>query len=395
MHLFIVHQFPDYDNFVPIIVNLKKETNSNFAIMNIFPVHDLKYYGFNSILKKYKIQFIDVFNLNKKSIFIKLLLNFIIILPKMIIKRLNRLWYYFYHNYTLFYKKHLVSLIKREKIKSINIDNSLPERYKKIFFSACKETNIKFNCYRIGVEMRQDIKIKAEEYSLFDHTIIQDQNFMIDTNKINDNKFIRISSPRYSLNWIKEVENSYKYKLREYDSNITKRKLRVLLVTRNEVSNKSWQIIHYKLKKIENLELRIKIKPRGQFSPLHIQENIINEYNTSELVNWADVIVSHSTSILIEAIIKNKKILFLNYLYALEKKKEFKYIFEDQNIVEYVNSIENLLKRIQYFKSNKINIDNNEKYQQSKKFFLQKYLGNDYFNKTITLKKEFINIYLT
>ena len=52
MHLFIVHQFPDYDNFVPIIVNLKKETNSNFAIMNIFPVHDLKYYGFNSILKK-------------------------------------------------------------------------------------------------------------------------------------------------------------------------------------------------------------------------------------------------------------------------------------------------------------------------------------------------------
>ena len=38
--------------------------------MNIFPVHDLKYYGFNALLKKYKIEFIDVFNLNKKSIFI-------------------------------------------------------------------------------------------------------------------------------------------------------------------------------------------------------------------------------------------------------------------------------------------------------------------------------------
>ena len=55
MHLFVVHQFPDYDNFVPIVINLKKKMESNFSIMNIFPVHDLKYYGFNSLLEKYKI----------------------------------------------------------------------------------------------------------------------------------------------------------------------------------------------------------------------------------------------------------------------------------------------------------------------------------------------------
>ena len=61
MHLFIVHQFPDYDNFVSITVSLKKKINSNIAIMNIFPVHNLKYYGFNALLEKYQIQFIDVF----------------------------------------------------------------------------------------------------------------------------------------------------------------------------------------------------------------------------------------------------------------------------------------------------------------------------------------------
>ena len=49
MHLFIVHQFPDYDNFVPITVNLKKNIDSNFSIMNIFPVHNLKFYGFDSL----------------------------------------------------------------------------------------------------------------------------------------------------------------------------------------------------------------------------------------------------------------------------------------------------------------------------------------------------------
>ena len=43
--------------------------------------------------------------------------------------------------------------------------------------------------------------------------------------KKNNKKFIRIASPRYSLDWMDEVENSYKYKLIEYDPDITKRKL--------------------------------------------------------------------------------------------------------------------------------------------------------------------------
>ncbi len=393
MHLFIVHQFPDYDNFVSITVNLKKKTNSNFAIMNIFPVHDLKYYGFDTLLKKHKIQFIDVLKLNKRSILINFLLSFLIMFPKAIIEKLNRVWYYFYHKYTIFYKKHLVTLIESRKIKSINIDSSLPERYKQIISSACKEANIKFNCYRIGIELRQDIAIKTEDYNLFDHTIIQDQNLIIDESEINKKKFIRIANPRYSLNWIDEVENSYRYKFKEYNPDITKRKLRVLLVTRNEVSNKSWQMIHSELKKIKNIDLKIKIKPRGQFRPLHIQENIVNEYNTSELVNWADVVVSHSTSILIEAIIKDKKILFLNFLFALEGKKEVKYIFENQYIVEYIESTENLIKRIQNLKSIEHDISDYEKYQKSKKIFLQENLESNFFDKKNLLKEDLINIY--
>ena len=30
MHLFVVHQFPDYDNFVPIVINLKKKNRIEF-----------------------------------------------------------------------------------------------------------------------------------------------------------------------------------------------------------------------------------------------------------------------------------------------------------------------------------------------------------------------------
>jgi hypothetical protein len=394
MHLFIVHQFPDYDNFVPIIVNLKKKINSNFGIMNIFPVHDLKYYRFNELLKKYKIEFINVSELNIKSNLINFLLKFITIIPHTIIQKLNRVWYYFYHKYVLFNKKHVVALIKKYKIKSINIDHGLPFRYKQIFQAACKEAKIKYNCYLLGVELRNGVKFKAEEYSLYDHTIIQDQNYTIDGNEESKKKFIMLPSPRYSLDWINEVEDSYRYRLKEYNPDTSNRKLKVLIMTRPRFSEKTWQIIYEELKKVSNIELKIKFKPRGQFRPLHSQKNIINEYNSSELINWADIVVAHSSSILIETIIKNKKILFLNFLFQLEKKEKSNYIFENQNVVESINSIEGLIKRIQNLKINENQIIKDEKYEKSKNIFIEKIFGNNYFNKESIYKKEFINIYL-
>ncbi len=394
MHLFIVHQFPDYDNFVPITVNLKKNIDSNFSIMNIFPVHNLKFYGFDSLLKKYKIQFINLNKLNKKSLLINFLLSFTIFLPKIVNIKLNRVWYYFYHKYTLFNKNHVVALIKKNKIKSINIDHGLPGRYKQIIYDACKETNIQYNCYIVGIELGEVSKIKTEDFSLYDYTIVQDEVINIDDTENNKKKFIRIVSPRYSLDWIDEVEDIYKYKLKEYNPDIKNRKLKILIMTRPRFSEKSWQMIYEELKKIDNVELKMKFKPRGQFRPLHIQKNIIKEYNTSELINWADVIVAHSSSVLIEAIIKNKKILFLNFLFDLEKKEKSNYIFENQNIVDEINSKEELVIQIQNLKKNKLFLNNNKDYQKSKKIFLQKIFGDNFFEEKNIYKKEFLDIYL-
>ena len=393
MHLFIVHQFPDYDNFVPIIINLKKKINLNFGIMNIFPVHNLKYYRFDKLLEKYKIQCISVSELNKKTKLINFLLYFITIVPNVIIKKLNRVWYYFYHKYILFNKKHVIVLIKKNKIKSINIDYGLPLRYKQIFHSACKEANIKYNCYLLGVELDCGHKFKSENCSLYDHTIMPNQNYIIDGNEESKKKFITIQSPRYSLDWINEVEDSYRYRLKEYSPDVTRRKLKVVIMTRPKYSEKTWQMIYEELKKISYIELKIKFKPRGQFRPLHSQKKIINKYNSSELINWADVIVAHSSSVLIEAIIKNKKILFLNFLDDLEKQKKINYIFENQYVVKNINSKEDLIKQIQNLKMSQTHIINDEKYQKSKQFFLQEIFGNNFFDIDNIYEKSFINIY--
>jgi hypothetical protein len=245
----------------------------------------------------------------------------------------------------------------------------------------------------LGVELRIGVKFKAGDFSLYDLTIIQDQNYTIDGPEESKKKFIILSSPRYSLDWINEVEDSYRYRLKEYNQDTSNRKLKVLIMTRPKFSEKTWQTIYEELKKISNIELKIKFKPRGQFRPLHSQKNIINEYNSSELINWADIIVAHSSSVLIEAIIKNKKILFLNFLDDLEKQKKINYIFENQYVVKNINSKEDLIKQIQNLKMSQTHIINDEKYQKSKQFFLQEIFGNNFFDIDNIYEKSFINIY--
>ena len=393
MHLFIVHQFPDFDNFVPVVINLKKKTKLNFSIMNIFPVHNLKYYRLNQLLINNGIQLIDVSEINLKSKIVKFFLNFVKIIPKIILERLDKIWFYFYHKFTLFDQDSLISYIKKKSIKSINIDKALPDSYKKIIVSACQKSNIKINCYNLGIEMRRNIKINLDDYDFCDYGIIQDQNLIIEESDTKKKNIIRSVSARYSLEWINEIENIYKYKLSDYSSELKNRKLKVLLVTRPFFSEKSWQIIFETLKKIENIDLKIKIKPRGRFKPLHIQNDIVKEYNTSELINWADVIVAHSSSILVEAIIKSKKILFLNFLFELEKKKIIKYIFEDLEIVEYMNSTNHLYNKIKFLASNN-NLDLSENYKKSCENFLLSNIDKNFFNKVENKNKELIEIYL-
>ena len=70
--------------------------------------------------------------------------------------------------------------------------------------------------------MRQNIELKIDDYNLFDNIIIQDENLNIENPKENKKNFIRIENLRYSLDWLNEVENSYRYKLKEYSLNLTK-----------------------------------------------------------------------------------------------------------------------------------------------------------------------------
>ena len=99
-----------------------------------------------------------------------------------------------------------------------------------------------------------------------------------------------------------------------------------------------------------------------------MQENNNIKFTSSELINWADIIVSHASSILIEAAIKNKKILFLEYLSLSGEDL----IVNDYNFFEKIYSDNQLAASIQNFKFEKQNDFLNKEY------FLSSVLGKNY-----------------
>ena len=64
-----------------------------------------------------------------------------------------------------------------------------------------------------------------------------------------------------------------------------------------------WKKIQEKINSLSNVEVKLKIKPRGDLSPLSASQHFTVHHTSSELINWADLIVSHISSILIEAFI--------------------------------------------------------------------------------------------
>ena len=139
-----------------------------------------------------------------------------------------------------------------------------------------------------------------------------------------------------------------------------------------------------KLKKNENLNIKIRNKPRDAL-PFKCSSYYDDELNSVQLINWADiVIVSRQTSILIEAVKKKKVIFFLNYInknFNLVHLNNYKYFFK-------IKSEKNLIKLIKDRQQKKIKIN-----LESRKKILQDYCNNKkYTDKQIV--KKFNNFYL-
>ena len=347
MHLFIIDIFISIDVLSPLAEKLCKEEkkifffNSNF-IQNHNSSNN-KLIKFLETNKNFKL--INNFNLlNIRFILFRFFSKIIIFFFKIFKKKGYKIWKFLWlqdlplSNLFLFY------LIKKYKIKSITVVEDLPD--KKFFFFKNVAAKAKIPLIMIPSGLSPvpgsiDLSKKIPDHFLSSN--------LLNNDKINKNSFFRLlGSPRYAPTWIENLKQIY---------NLDKKKnFTVGIFTK---ATESTLLEFYKIKN-KLLDKRINVllnsKPR-EILPL---KNTIQfkELSSTEIIEYSDVIISYPSSILLEAIQKQKPIIFPFYSEFMKEKKGG--FFDDNDLFFFPKNIDELIELIITFKEKKKSFKYNE-----------------------------------
>ena len=149
MHLFFFHLYTDIDTLTPLIrmIGNKKTIITNINILNNHSNQTLiKFLKSNNyVFKNYKF-------LNIKSILIFNLIKIIELFPIYFLNKINFIFNYIYLKFDPISKKKLIIFLKKNKVKTITIDDGLPEKIQKKIIEISNIMNIKLITYRIGFD---------------------------------------------------------------------------------------------------------------------------------------------------------------------------------------------------------------------------------------------------
>lgn len=336
MHLFIIDIPISFDLFAPIIYSLLKK-KQKVLLVSIYPVHTYKKNQILKFLQNNGLEFNNISNFSIKYFFIYQLFRlFIFILPISVIVKRYGFWKKIYNNYSFLNKDLFLNYLIKNQVKSITIDESLPVHKQEILSSLAKKKNIPLIEIPTGLHtVKNPRKLTNENFKFADFILLPNDYLTKDElDEKNKKKLLILGSARYDYEWI-GILDELNSKLQ-----INKNKKKIGVFTRysgNILTKNSDFII--KLSKSKDNEIKFKEKPRTILP----EKCHLEEITSTQLINWSDIIISHSSSILIEAIMKNKKILFLNFVQPKEQGSRF----INYNCVKVINSKEELYKELE------------------------------------------------
>ena len=182
-----------------------------------------------------------------------------------------------------------------------------------IFYKIAQKHNIKVISVSSGLNIIKGKKLSKDKLKYCDYYIAP--------NKVKSEKSIKLGqikyfgSLRYSKTWFKTTKSFYSDNLKK-----TKQiKIAFLKKFASKEKNQINRLIEI-LSSNRDYLVKAREKPRDK-NPLKCAKFNKDEFTTSQLIDWCDVIITaRSSSVLVEAVIKNKKIILLEYL------KHFAYI---------------------------------------------------------------------
>jgi len=305
MHLFLVDLFISIDVLAPIIYFLKKK---NIIICNVNPIQNHSKNKLIKYLTKKKVKYFNYLPLDEKKFFFYFLLKIILILPCHFQKKLRRLLKFIYININFSSKEKVRKFLIQNNVKSITYEESTPIIYKSIFYQAAKDLNIKVIKITSGLGVYKDNPaVHSSKFSFCDKIFLPNQIYKI--NKKFKKKVKIIGSLRYTHPWFQI--------LNRIDGKVKWKKNKVILgffkKSYSEENSKVEKLIK-KLNNSKKFTISTRDKPRDIFA-VNCNKFEQDELSSSQLINKSDfILTARSSSILIEALLKNKKIVLLYFL---------------------------------------------------------------------------------
>lgn len=339
MHLFLIDLYVSVDMLSPIIHVLNKK--QKVLICGINPNQSFKEDKIiNSVINKnvkYD-NFIPIGNFEKILLSI---VDLIKLLPNFIQKKIKFFWEFLYKKKVFSNVSIIEKYLKKNNISSITYEESSAEKYVELFFIASKKMKIPMIKIDSGIAA---IKTPLSKNRLENSNYFISPSYFMIKNKILKNKKLRyIGSIRFTKYWLKILDKIFKIeKVKD------KKIINVGFFTKYQSKENPGTLkLIEKLKKENFVNIKTREKPRDLY-PLKFAYFYREDYNSSQLIRWSDIIVSsRSTSVLAEALIRNKKVVLLKYLYDeskfsnLYKYKYIKKINKEKDLIKNIFAIRN------------------------------------------------------
>ena len=332
----------------PIIKELDKR---KVIICNINPIQNHKQNELVDFFIKNGFRYFNSLPLDKTKIIIFLFLKTLIFLPCFIQFKFRYLFKKFNFEYSFTSKIKIKNFLKKNKIKSITYVEDAPEIYISSIYEVAKKLKITVLKIPSGLfpgTNNYKLNFKSNKLKYCDKLILPNRLIKSSVKKLN-HKLLYFGSLRYSFEWFKFTKKIF---LKE---NIKKKKI-VLGFFKKYQSKENILIerLIIKLNQTKKCKIISKEKPRDVFAnKCNMYDN--DKFSSSELINYSDVIVSsRPSSILVEGLLKKKKIILLVYANKLIKKtlyfssKAFKLIKSDSDFQKIID-----IKQPQNYKKNR------------------------------------------
>ena len=305
MHLFFIQTIPDIDVIVPIIHQLSINKSSDALVICTNPRYDIKNdYQLQYLINKCKV---EVLHLHQINSFTKLIFGLIFILSRLFSADLKvKLDAKLIKSLINF--KFFTSYLKKLQLSSITIDESIPNHVKGITNLAF-ELNIKIVIVPVGVQVLKVHPIHPDSELFFDYKI----NVPLKTlhpSEANQKNIIKMSCIRFCREWQKINFKLLNDAFRIESLPSHKNKLKVLVFS---LPDKNFNFLEgnslvEKLRNDNNLLVIFKDKPRV------FKGGKYDNYPSAFLIQWADVVISPISSIVMDIFYYKKMFIYLKYL---------------------------------------------------------------------------------